>query len=720
MTLKLAWRNVRRSARDYGVYFLTLTMAVAMFYAFNSVSDQQVLFDSLSESSERMMDLLTMMMSIFSGAIAFVLAFLVVYANRFLLKRRKHEFGMYLTLGMGTGQVTRILLCETALVGLASLAVGLAVGVGVSQGMAFVTAGLMGTTMSHFRFIVSTQALLMTLLCFVAIFLFSAAVNVVFISRRKLVDLISLHESSEAQVARNPILSVAVFALSVVVLGTAYWQLSENGLVLMNEQFAAATVLMIVGTVGFFWSVSGFVLAWFRRSRSLRFKGLATFTVRQITSKVNTAFASMSVVCVMLFFAITTLAGGLAMVDLFVGGLESSTRYDATVNSVPGYSFDRRDDKTSKELAAAFKEQQPESYQRLMEYGNDSAAFLKEGNGKWDGLVKDCAQVDYYPTTNRYADLLAQVPGFSFQVPEVEDNVMKSTITVTPVSQFNSALCLLDEPAVSLGEGRFLVNNLFESTDDVARAFCDKQVSMELAGSRLTCLPTPYSVPMRTTAMNDVILEIVVPDSVVESLRSQGALPVLSYLDIMYRTDRVSGDKELLNVMHEAMPATQDGKKLPKGEYATDCWPVWNVYTANEMIDQASGMRMVITYLAVYIGFIFLLTTATVLAIQQLSEVTDSLPRYRRLNSLGVDDSSLFGSLRIQSCVYFFAPLALAACHSACALLVLHDGLYAEMGMNLLPSALMAASALAVAYLAFLLVTYFTSKSMVRQELVSR
>ena len=196
MTLKLALSNVKRCARDYGIYFITLALAVAMFYAFNSLQEQSVLidgFDRAQSNSQSMFDMMGTFMQLFSVAVAVVLAFLVVYANRFLLKRRRREFGMYLTLGMGPAQVSKVLLTEVAIVGIASLIIGIVGGIAASQCMAFATAALMGATMSQYRFIISTSALAMTLACFAAIFVLSAIVDVIYISRRKLADLISTH-----------------------------------------------------------------------------------------------------------------------------------------------------------------------------------------------------------------------------------------------------------------------------------------------------------------------------------------------------------------------------------------------------------------------------------------------------------------------------------------------------------------------------------------------
>ena len=197
MLVKLALRNVKRAGRDYAIYFITVVLGVALFYAFNAIKSQTVLFDAMSADSARMLDLLTLLIRMFSIVVACVLGFLVVYANRFLIRRRRREFGTYLLLGMSAGRVSRVLLCETILVGLASLVVGLALGIAMSQGLSFATAALMGTTMTKYRFIVSPDAIGLTVLCFVVVFMVSALVDVIYIRRCKLITLLSAREANE-------------------------------------------------------------------------------------------------------------------------------------------------------------------------------------------------------------------------------------------------------------------------------------------------------------------------------------------------------------------------------------------------------------------------------------------------------------------------------------------------------------------------------------------
>ena len=112
MLCKIAWHNVRRAGRDYLVYLITLTLAVTVFYAFNTIS-VQVDIAGVSDQNAGMGDLLGSIISGLTVFLALVMGFLMVYANNFIMKRRKKEFGLYQVLGMGRGQVARIMALET-------------------------------------------------------------------------------------------------------------------------------------------------------------------------------------------------------------------------------------------------------------------------------------------------------------------------------------------------------------------------------------------------------------------------------------------------------------------------------------------------------------------------------------------------------------------------------------------------------------------------------
>lgn len=334
MYLKLALRNIRRSVRDYAVYFITLLFGVAVFYAFNSIGSQQILFDMETSASRSVFDSTTYILGMFSVVVACVLGFLILYANQFLIRRRKREFGTYLVLGMTPGHVSRIVLYETVLVGLLSLAVGLICGVLLSQGLSFFTAALFGTTMTNYQFVFSPDAFLVTLACFAAIYVVVAAFNTITVSRCKLIDLIRAGEKNERAGVRNPWVCLVGFVAAIAILAYAYEQLIENGLVMLDQpEFLRATIGMLVGSLLFFLSLAGFAIAVLTRMRGVYLRKLNLFTIRQIASKVNTAFLSLWAVCVRLFFSITViLLGHGALME----GVRLAARNGRTLFRQPG------------------------------------------------------------------------------------------------------------------------------------------------------------------------------------------------------------------------------------------------------------------------------------------------------------------------------------------------------------------------------------------------
>ncbi len=740
MLAKLALRNVHRSARDYAIYFVTVALGVAMFYAFNTISDQAVLFDALSDDSLQMLDMLNTMMGLLSGVIVCVLGFLVVYANRFLIRRRRREFGTYLMLGMSAGRVSRILLLETVIVGCASLVVGLALGIALSQGLSFATAALMGTTMTKYRFVVSGSAIVFTVICFAAIFVLSALIDIVYIRRCKLAALLSAHQANEGHAKVNAPVRVAVFVVSLAVLACAYWRLSVNGLVIIDRDFWMATALMIVGTFLFFWSVAGFVTALLQHMPQVYFRRLSCFTVRQLSSKINTAFASMSVVSIMLFFALTISSVGMGLVEAFVGNIEEISAYDMTVQAAPSLLDSELDSNGT-------------STQLFERYDGDMAACLKgeaEGAGAngvgaaadadsadgarvtWDNFADKTVQVDYYlvggddyETAMKYGDILSQVPeAYDALEGSLRDSAQQLQVQVMGVSQFNALCALTGKRGIMLEDDECAVNNLLSSTDGVAQALCNGKVPLTVGDAQLHFAGRVQHVPVRNGAMVDVVLEIIVPDYVVDSMKETGQKPWMSVLAMEYRVDRAEGDVLFKKYMHQAFPPQKDvqismynGETVPEDQiFRTGAWPCFQNWSGREMADQASGMRMVITYLAVYIGFVLLVATAAILAIQQLSETADSLGRYRRLRDLGADERWVHKSLRTQTVVYFVAPLLLALCHTACAIKVITDTLFSQIGVNVLGSVAIAGGAVLAIYAVYLAITYALSRSIVSAE----
>ena len=114
MLCKLSLKNIKKSIKDYAIYFFTLILGVAIFYVFNALDSQTVMMD-VSSSTQDIIELMMTMLSGVSVFVSFILGFLIIYASRFLIKRRNKEFGIYLTLGMSKRKISLILLLRICL-----------------------------------------------------------------------------------------------------------------------------------------------------------------------------------------------------------------------------------------------------------------------------------------------------------------------------------------------------------------------------------------------------------------------------------------------------------------------------------------------------------------------------------------------------------------------------------------------------------------------------
>ena len=320
MYSKIALGNVRKSFKDYAIYFLTLTFAVCIFYCFNSIESQKAVLD-MSASQAGYMESINQLLSMVSVFVVFILGGLILYANNFLIKKRKKELGVYMTLGMGKSKISKILVLETFIVGILSLVVGLGVGILLSQGLSVFTAKLFEVGMTQFRFVISFSAIIKTIIYFGLIFLFVMFFNTIIISKYKLIDLLNASKKSETIKVKNPILSLLIFLVAVIMLITAYGIVLKVGLNEMSSLFNLSIVLGIIGTLGFFYGGAGFLLAMIQRNQNIYLKKLNIFVVRQIHSNINTNFLSVSLICLILFITIGGLSTGLSMKTSIENGI---------------------------------------------------------------------------------------------------------------------------------------------------------------------------------------------------------------------------------------------------------------------------------------------------------------------------------------------------------------------------------------------------------------
>ncbi|MGN0075521.1 MAG: ABC transporter permease [Parafannyhessea sp.] len=680
MLAKLAFGNMRKLVHDYAVYFLTLVMGVAVFYAFNTISVQA---DFLSNT---MSELLKQVGQILQGVTVFlavIMGFLMVYANNFLMRRRKKELGLYQVLGMRAGQVNAILTLETLMVALASFVVGIALGALVSQLLLFVTADMFATKVTHFRFFFSTEALALTFGCFALTFLVMMVLNSISLSRVRLVDLMSSGRRNERQFVRHLPLSLALTVVGLLLMGYAYWRLTTQGFPLGGDpkngatttnDFLLTTAIVVAGTFVFFYGFAGALTLVLARLKGFYWRGLHMFTTRQIASRVNTAAVSMGMISLILFFAMTSMTSGMSICSTLNKAYEKGTPFDASV-FVTGTSH--------KGSTIDFEGAARRAGVDLSSVGRTCTIRTAIVSNKRGILTID--------TLHDMASLTGKPIPTGF-----ENSVAYQAISV---SDYNAHRRFLGLRPVTLEDGHYLyLCNMDQLTGFVDSALA-KGYSIDAAGQRLA--------PARATAISDascVLLNdsvgstpgiYVVPDAVAAKL------PNYTWsLNVRYKVSTEKGDDAVKRVRDQL--ASEDDTLYVASN------------TKTESAVEGTTTTGLISYMAIYIGFVLVIACAAILAIQQLSSASDTSAGYRTLSELGCPERTIFESLRAQVTFAFALPLVVGLAHSICATAAVNKVLQAFGHASILENVGVGLVIFALVYGGYLALTYRMAHGVVR------
>lgn len=659
MYFKLAARNLKRSFKDYTIYFLTLVFGVCIFYTFNSIEAQSILME-VSEMHKNMFHLISNIMGVASIFISFILGFLIVYANSYLIKRRKKEFGVYMTLGMENSKLSSLLFIETMMIGVVSLGLGLILGIFLSQGLSVVTAKLFNVDLTTFKFIFSMDAFIKTIICFGAIYFIILIVNSITVRKVRLINLLTSAKVNEKVKIKNIWTSVVVFIISVVTIGYAYYIVLKNGMSTIDKNILIAIGLGAVGTFLFFFSLAGFLLKVVQSSKKIYLRNLNMFVLRQINSKINTTFISMTFICLMLFVAICTLSGGLGISTAMNAEIKDLTQFDMSF-------FDNG--------------------------GADVETVLKEHNVDVSKYEDNYVSYQYYDSGVSYKDFLSEkgLKNGNNYYP-VSKNL---NINVMKVSDFNKIMKMLNKEEISLKAEEYAVfGDISDMTKNLQEAL-DNGREISIGSNKLR----PYNgkaldVVIYSSMMKHNICTFLVEDSLVENLT-----PIMGNLNINFSDD----GSEIIKALEENI----------RGNYADGNLQTYYIIR-NEIIEQSTGLGALASYLAIYMGIIFLITSAAVLALQQLSESADNTERYNLLRKVGVEEAMINHSILTQVAIYFMMPLSLAIIHSIVGLKLASDIVAIWGGASMVEHVFIAAFVLVIVYGGYFLATYLGSKKMIK------
>lgn len=665
MYFKISIKNVRKSFKDYSIYFLTLTLAVCIFYSFNSIESQKALVE-ISASKKSYINDFNIIISYISIFVAVILGSLILYANNFLIKKRNKELGIYMTLGMGKSKISKILVFETIIVGIVSLISGLLLGLIASQGLSVLVSKLFDFNMSEYNFIISISSMGKTIVYFGIMFLLVIVFNTYIISKYKIIDLLTLGRKTEEIKFKNPLVYLVTFILCVVSLASAYIIVLKVGLNFEDSRFIKSIILGVVGTFLFFYSLAGFVLYIVKKNKKVYFKGLNIFVVKQINSKINTNFVSMSVISLMLFLTIVILSTGFSFKSALESGLQGATPFDASA-----YMYISEDDKVKS---------------------------IKESFEKAGIMFNKDDKVTYYNEYSNGEKLSDVMPGQDF-------NNMNYLVSYIKISEYNQIRKLQNETPITLSNDEVLITSNFSKILPFIQEYMKNNKTIKI-DNKVYNFKNENVIKhnLKTDYMENNIFTIVVNDKLCDNMNVSSSIVNVNFASNNNEKSQEDFDNKIKSI-YSSSNIDYDELGFVLGGSRT------SIYDGNK------GMTATILFVGIYLGIVFLISSMAVLALQQLSEASDSMDRYVSLQKLGASKKSIIKTIFMQTLIYFSIPILLALVHSIIGIQVANDFIEIYNKPDIGSSSLMTAWILIGVYALYFYTTYQGYKNMVMNKL---
>lgn len=660
MLYNLSLKNIKKSFKDYAIYFVTLILGVCIFYLFNSMDSQTAILEVTSRQSE-MIDLLEQVLSYISVFVSFILGFLIIYASRFLIKKRNKEFGVYMTLGMSKRKISLLLLIETFIIGLISLALGLLLGIILSQITSIFVANLFEANMSKFTFNFSKTALFKTIIYFGIIYFIVMIFNTIIVNKNKLIDLLQASKKQEKIRIKSSMISVILFFISVLMLGLAYYMVTAGVNDLLKYDVSILLVPILLGTIGtvlFFYSVAGMSLKIISKCHNLYSKKLNTFVFKQINSKINTMVISISIICLMLFVTLCLLTSAFTIKDYFNNSINTYAPVDYQIVSI-------------------------NQNVRVTEFLEDT--FVKE-NTK-DNLIVS----EYYDENFDYAKSLGKV--YEQIKQEYSYIQFDSHVYIMSEADYNKLARLLKIDTVTIQDDEYAIVSNYNT--DIYESVLKSNSTMIIFNHELKPYKKLINGFVNISGNPANLGFFVVSDQIIEKDHLKYEILSGNYN---------SKDQKIIDKLEEKVKKFHTEETLIKD-------------TRNEIEISAAGLTAIITFIGLYLGIIFLISSSAILALKELSDCIDDKKKYKILRQIGADEKEINKALFMQTFIFFMMPLSIAVIHTIFGLKFC-EWILKSLGItSILNGSYMTFIFLILIYGIYFIITYLCSKNIIRERI---
>lgn len=632
----LALNNVKKSIKDYMIYFITLVFGAALLYTFNSLDNNLALLSGnmLLEAYLNMARIIT---ALFSVVICLIFGFLITYSNNFLMRKRKREFGIYITLGMNKKSINRLMFKETCLIGLFSLICGLLIGFFASQGLTLITYNMLGISNDTFKFSISFMATIKTIIFFTLVLFLVNLFNKKNISKYNLIDLINSNKKNETSFSKNNSKKIILFFISLILIGVFYLLLTSlmkatflsTGLII--SIFIISFCALALGLFLFFISVSDFFTNIIKKRKKTYYNKLNMYVLGQIASRIKSMSSSFTIISILLFLSMIIIPCGISFSKYITFDLKKSTPYDVSITryNIAPNSYD--DEIISPKI------------------NKNSISFLdefKDSNLDFNLLTSSINKIDEYSLNSVN---LKDFSNSDFKI-KVDYN-----LPVISLSDYNNARIQQGLTPITLGNNQFAINYNLGKYKDMYDDFIKNPKPLDVNGNPLVLGQKElYNITTSSVTVLNDIGTIIVPDKIISDLQ-----PTRTTLNINYVERNNEYDNMFINKYHDF---TNSHKKYN-----------YSLITKISVDGEKISLNTTFSFVSIYLGMILLISAGAILALQQISDAASNKEKFIILKRLGAKKSDIRNALIKQVSIIFALPLFLSILNSFFTYIVLSD-----------------------------------------------
>lgn len=657
MFSNLILRNSRRSRKENGLFFSSLVISIVAFYMILSISTQDVMLFLHKMESDAVNKLL-LLIPVFYAMTLVILFFLIYFACKYQFERRRHEFGVYLMLGMRRSKLFGMLLAEDLVSSVLALLIGLPVAVVLSESVSLVTAKLVGMGIIGHQFTFSWSAFVLTLAGFLAIKLLALLILSGKISRQEIGVLLSQPGNRPKKQMPTGIYAVAAVC-GIFMLAAAYY-MAIQGMAWAKASTMGLTMLSgIIGTMLLFYGMRALIALMVNRGKGNT--QLHVFTFRQIQENVMYRSSAMAISSMLILAALCCFGAGVAI---------ASTNHASTAHVI---------DYTFEDHAAQDPKQVLVNIQTILKENNLDSQFSQLFAMKI-GHIRTTEDYENAFSMDAAIEVLKSLP------PSQDRDILLDSLGYDTypylicLSDYNKILELAGKPTLTLKQNEAAVYmdvgytpaNQIALLNDALAGYSEA----ELVGSSIYLTGVIQTVKLVTDRSITLSLALILPDDVF-FYHTQGMYD--TYVNAVLSKQAIEGNS--LMTVYSDLNEKLDETGIEYESYL-----------------QNMGRQLFYTvassYITIYLAIVFMVVANTIVGVQFLMSQQKTGRRYQTLIHLGATYKTLCQSARKQINWFMGLPVLVAAISSLFGVRALFSGIVSSETRGMAPEMLLVSAAM--------------------------